>query len=51
MSGDLLLDHALHQQHNSFNTQLKPDLACSDTLLAEQAHDYLHLRQDNKELR
>jgi hypothetical protein len=36
MLGDLLLDHALHQQHNSFNTQLRLELTHSDTLLAEQ---------------
>jgi hypothetical protein len=51
MLGDLSLDHALHQQRNSFNTQLKLELACSDTALVEQAHDYSHLRRDNEELR
>jgi hypothetical protein len=44
MSGDLLLDHALHQQCNSFNTQLKLELARSNTALVERAHDYSHLR-------
>jgi hypothetical protein len=44
MLGDLSLDHALHQQCNSFNTQLKLELAHLDTVLAEQAHDYSHLR-------
>jgi hypothetical protein len=48
----LSLDHALHQQCNSFNTQLRLELACSNTVLVEWAHDYLETTksQDDKSI-